>query len=138
MAIGITTGQVHDYVLARERALPAEQQTRFKLRTLSTRQRFRLMDLTRVDGRSGKVEIRTGEIQYTALRVGLVGWESFKDADGQDIEFLRDKGKVNVNGIDVHEPPTDGTLDRLTSEDAFELAEAITSANHLTKADAKN
>lgn len=136
MAIGITTGQVHDYVLERERGLPPEQQTVFQLRTLTTRQRFRLMDLHRL--RDGGVEIRQGEVQYTALKVGLVGWRNFLDANGAEIPFEREGGIRSVNHIDVNGPASDATLDRLASEDALELAEAVASAAHLTRADAKN
>tara|TARA_R110002012_G_scaffold313109_4_gene524430 strand:- start:1385 stop:1780 length:396 start_codon:yes stop_codon:yes gene_type:complete len=106
------------YVLADDRQLPEEDQTRFELRGLTVSEEAAVSD-SMILAQSGMDELsfRAGTHQLTVLRKGLRDWANFKDAEGAEIPFKRQKGH----------PPcvTDECLDRLLPRHRQEIMNAI-------------
>jgi hypothetical protein len=128
MAVARSTKEVFDYVLKEDRELPKEKQTVFHLRRLSTRHAVRARDLAEDQGRMCEF----------ALRAGVAGWDNFADEDGKAVECRHDKGSVPVFGIDVAEPMSMDSLNRIPPHVVGELATAIITGNTLTSDDVKN
>lgn len=122
MAIAINPTQTFDYVLRADRELPAEEQTVWKLRGLSHRERAQVEDNLATQGGDGQLSFRIGSQRLEILKAGLLGFENFLDAEGRPVPFDR-------QGAAVH----DRTLDRIAEADATELANAITARNSLSE-----
>lgn len=136
MSIGITPGREYRYVLRRDRALPRDQQTVFHYRVLLARERAQLEDevTSVVDG-----DFRTtpNQTNLRTLEAALVGWDNYRDEDGDLIPFHLDSKPRMILGS-LRCGPSQDTLDRLRFEDVAELAVAIRAGQHLTQDDAKN
>jgi hypothetical protein len=117
--------------------VPIEKRTTFRLKFLPSKTRLDLENIATMK-RKGDVSINVGSIKWAAMKAGLAGWENFLDGDGNPIPFETDKGRRNISGIVVENPPTDDTLDRLTPGQIQELADVIVEGNTLTKDDRKN
>jgi hypothetical protein len=130
MVVSRSTRENIPYVLLAERELPADQQTTFKLASLSHDTLLAQLQL-----------IAEGQVRKwvkVALAAGLRGWTNFRDADGNETEFRRSDRTVTIHGIEITKPVTDKTLDAIPSELLLELAQAIVDANQATVDDAKN
>jgi hypothetical protein len=95
-----------------------KEKTVFKLRALTGVER--LAALNQIGAPGNKTEL--------VLRYGLVGWENFRDAQGQVIEFKKDKdGHCDVVNFDY--------LSDLTM---LELRNAIQDRNEIQEEERKN
>lgn len=128
MPIARSAQEVFDYVALEDRELPAEKQTVFHLRRLSTRVMTRLRDIADDQGRVAEL----------ALRAGIAGWDKFVDQDGVVIEARHEKGEVLLWGIPIKDPLHVDSLNRLPVSLVGELATAIIAGNTVTDDDVKN
>jgi len=134
MPIAVDPRQPWDYVLKAERN--KEISTKFHLRPLTCGELATVEDnLAAFNAESGEARLLSGTQTLKILRMGLVGWSDFYDAEGKPVEFQGTRRKVA--GQDVVQPD-DITLDRLVPADRREIAEAITEQNRLTDTDRKN
>lgn len=130
MVVSRSTRENIPYVLQAERDLSAEQQTTFKLASLSHDTLLAILQLIS-EGQPRKwVKV--------ALAAGLRGWSNFRDADGNETEFRRSERSVTMHGVEISKPVTDKTLDAIPTELLLELAQAVVEANQATVDDAKN
>lgn len=132
MAIARSTAETFTHITAADRQLPAENQTKFLLRRLSTKLMLSLQNL-----RSGD-EGAIGSWMLVALRAGLAGWTNFVDETGAPIEFAMDSGRRTVCGIELDRSASEESVNRLSTADATELALEILKGNQVTADDAKN
>jgi hypothetical protein len=76
------------YVLERDRSLPKEEQTVWKLKHLTLAQEHAIIDQVAYDPITGRgVRQAAGTEHLRSLRHGLVGWENFQREDKTQIEF---------------------------------------------------
>lgn len=102
------------YVLGKDRALPREQQTVWKLKHLSLHAEQAAYDgIERT--RNESVVIDTGSRGLAVLREGLDGWDNFPDSKGVQVTVEK-----NARGC-----ISDECLMRIELEDRIELAGAI-------------
>lgn len=124
MPLARSNRDLFDYVLKEDRELPAEQQTVFHLRALSSRVAMRMHTLA--------------QVKPVALLAGVAGWKNFRDAAGNEVVCKHAKGKVIVEGIELDKPLSEESLDYLSPEWCNELAAAVLTNNRLSSDDAKN
>lgn len=120
--IAISMTEQHEFVLLRDRRLPAESPSRtvWLLRSLTRKERTALENLGRtVDG-----SIRVGSLITEAVRAGLVGWRNLVDAAGQPVEF-RAQPTPEIVLDRVAQPVANALLDRIPDEVLTELANEI-------------
>ena len=139
MAVAYLPGKFK-YVLKDERkaAKEGKEHTVFLLKALSARE---LEDLEASislgmtfskDEKGGEVtgsqEIKPGEKVNAFLRIGLCGWENFKDAKGNEVEFKKEEstGMASWDSINMVVPYR------------FELYNAIEDGNTVSQDEAKN
>lgn len=127
MAIAVDPNRTFDYVLKGDRKLPVEQQTVFKLKVLSAKELARLEDNISLMDLNGVMQVKSGSIILETLRIGLRGWDTFHDKNGNLIEFRDNNGK-----------PRDDNFDLLRPEWRRELANAITEQTKLSGDEIKN
>jgi hypothetical protein len=137
MVVARSNGEPFSYVLVAERELPAEKQTNFQLRRLSTRQLLLLQNMQGEDA-AGISGVQTGSISVAVLQIGLLGWSNFVDEHGSPVEFKQIKGERLIAGIPATNPASLGSLDLLPTEAAAELVGAIIKGNQITPEDRKN
>lgn len=128
MPVARSAHEVFDYVLLEERGLPAEKQTVFTLRRLTTRLHMRAQALAS----------DLGLMSEFVLRVGIAGWRNFAEAGGTEVPCKHDKGDRVVHGITVRDPLSEESLDFVPIGITGELAQAIINGNTLTADDVKN
>jgi len=124
MPIANTPGKVFDYILKRERALPKESQTVFKLRTLTADQWSIIWDQAGAGGQA-----------IMSVASGLTGWENFKDADGLPVSF---KGNESGLSDDDNLQRMMDNLNRIAGADILELSYAIRARNVIEEIERKN
>lgn len=128
MPLAIDPNTPFDYVVKDDQNLPTESKTVFSIRPLTEREAREFEGGIKVDSKTGQFTLDNREAEYQLLLRGLVGWRNFRDADGNDVEFLLDgKGKCDPKN-----------LDRIAQKYRTELADAIQSGMILTEADAGN
>jgi hypothetical protein len=123
--IAVSRREVFDYVLEEDRELLPEQQTLFKLRPLTLKQSIPIEDELGKHAASGGLPM--GTFNYKVLKAGLVGWENLVDDNGQPLVFSTGKDGVE-----------DELLERFTTAQRTELANAIWQRAKPTDDDAKN
>lgn len=128
MPVARSTREVFDYVCQEDRELPKEKQTVFHLRRLSTRHAVRARDLAEEQGRMCEF----------ALRAGIAGWDNLCDDEGRAVPCAHDKGVHGIFGIEVKDPLSLESLNRLPPQIIGELASAIITGNTLSEDDVKN
>ena len=134
MPIAIDTSRPFDYVLKCDRT--AERPTVFQLARMSVAVRAPLQDgLVVVDNAAKTSRVNSGTTELQTLRLGLLGWSDFYDAEGRPVPFETNAGMRTRGGRAM---VTDACLDRLSNEHQKELAEAIIEGNVLTADDRKN
>lgn len=132
MVVSRTKSDVIPYVCRADRALPAEQQTQFLLRPLSSKVVLATQNL-----RAGG-EMQVGTAMLLALKAGLAGWRNFPDPEGKPTPFEQETGVQLVFGVEVDRPVTDATLERVPKDLLIELATAIHTEGKLQDADIPN
>ena len=133
MAIAVNPKKVFKYTLIEERKKPAEKQTVFMLKNLSSLELAKVEDslsfsVTRDDAgepSAGEVNVKGGSKTLSILHAGLVGWENFKDEKGKEVKFNKSEGYYK-------------NLDYLKPAWRRELSDAITEQNSLTEEESKN
>lgn len=135
MPIAITPNSTFDYVLKLDRDKPEDERTRFKLRSLTAAEQAKVEDQSASLSGENEIRVRSGSTVLEALKMALVGWEGFKDQQGNDVPFRSTTRKVN--GVDVVQGDV-ANLDWLAPEWRRELAEAITARGRLTEEDRGN
>jgi hypothetical protein len=132
MPVARSTTETFTYVTLADRQLPAERQTTFSLRRLSTKLMLSLNNLREGDAAA------IGSWMTVALRAGLAGWTNLCDPDGAPVEFSMDPRPAVVCGIELTRSASEASVNRLAVEDATEISIAIMRGNSLTADDAKN
>lgn len=136
MPVARSARELFDYVLMEDRDLPAEQQTTFSLRALSTRVSLALDNLASTDGKD--IAVRVGHRIIATVRAGLAGWRNFNDKDGKPIPFHAAAGPRMIYGVEVDNPADLESLEWFSPEQVKELAGAIVDGNQLTRADVRS
>lgn len=132
MALARSTTETFTYITLADRQLPPDRQTQFLLRRLSTKLMISLQNLREGDTAA------IGSWMLLALRAGVAGWTNFVDETGAPIEFRLDAGRRTVLGIELERSASEESINRLSAEDATELAIEILKGNQVTATDAKN
>lgn len=131
--IAIDPDATHRYIPKIARDWPVEDQPVFLIKTLKAKEAANLQDgmtdavVNKKDSNDTTVRIYSGTAAVKALKAGLVGWENFKDADGEDVEFRENNGTPRMENFD-----------RIPVKIRAELAEAITEGTFLTEQEEKN
>ncbi len=107
MAIALNLKAV-DFVLKCDKDLPPEEQTIFKIKPLTAKQYMEMADTMEYSGETVK---HMGLATYNMLKIGLIGWKNFKDAEGNDVSFI-----TNM----------DDNLNRIPADYRMELSTKIT------------
>lgn len=118
----INPSKVHDYVCKPERGLSSSEQTVFKVKYLTVNQTAELRDeiyTVKGVGKARSEKLQTGTVDMKTLKLGLVGWANFKDEEGKEVVF--DKNKI----VDM--------LDMIPPEARTELAGHIRGESELTE-----
>lgn len=136
MVIAVSTEDRFRYVCQAERGLPAEEQTVFLLRSLTSKELALLDDgIPQVQQGTDLVNVSVGSMLHKALRAGLTGWENLLDAKGQAVEPEFERcNLLGRNGEFLKEK----SLDRLPREVRKELGNAIYNGSFLTEEDSGN
>jgi hypothetical protein len=129
---------------------PPDQQTTFHLKTLSAKEQEEVEDsiptVYESEVKGGRVsrakrrelekkgskvsmKMKTGARVNTYLRIGLMGWDNFKDENGKLVEFL----PPDVTGMCRWE-----NIDRLGPDLRFEISQAIEEGNQISEKEEKN
>jgi len=133
MARSIDPRDTFEFILKADRSLEDTDpnKTVWILRALTPAEEARLQDqvaFSSSDG--GQIGYRSGSVLLDTLRLGVVGWRNFRDADGDEIEVRRKKvGSVNGNRDELH----DDCIARIHPDDRRELSNAITAGGRLTE-----
>jgi len=121
------------YILLRDRGskVAPEERTTWNLRRLSAQEREQISNVgIEVDRETDKLGIAVNQtaIINSYLRIGLGGWENFRDSDGNPVMFAPPElgmcAWANINQIDA--------------ADREELAHAIEKGNSLGETEIKN
>jgi hypothetical protein len=131
MAIAYNPNKVFDYVLEADRNLKPELRTVFKLKTLSANEMAQVEDGWKITpGADEKtlISLNRGSATVNLLRIGLRGWQNFKDTEGAHIPFADPE----------HGMCAMANIDKLTPTDRHELAHAIEDGTKVTETDRKN
>lgn len=132
MPIALNPKEPFEYVLRCDRNLPEEQRTVFLLLPLTVAEDFSLQN--RISRQASSVGVAVGDMRRELLQRGLVGVRNFRAPDGSDVPFDTDASK-SFGGRHV---VSDAFLDRLSSLDRTELAEAIQTHNRVSEDERKN
>ncbi len=135
MVIAVTPDERHTFVLPAERELPEGQQTKFFLRTLTTRERLAL-DRSRIDS-SGDRFIDFGDRCLETLRAGLTGWDNLVDANGAAVPYEQTGAELDVCGV-RRRCISDASLNRLPGDVVTEVLREINRLTELTPEDVGN
>jgi len=123
MAVSLNLNKV-PYILECDKDQPVEKQTTFYIKPLSAKQSASLQDSMKFSGSGeGASMTNIGSNTLEMVKIGLVGWENFKDEVGNEIKFLKDM---------------DANLDRLAVSYRYELAGKIMELSNLSEPEAKN
>lgn len=130
--IAIDPEAVHRYVPKIARSLPVEDQPIFLIKALKAKESAKiqdgLADYVEGDGNvAPAVRIYSGTAILNALKLGLSGWENFKNAKGEDVAWRENNGQARPENIDFIPPDI-----------RKELAEVITEGTFLTEQEEKN
>lgn len=121
-----------DFVLEDNRKDKTEEQTTFKLKSLKGKRRDEVRDRQFYNAKvipgaiEGQVEMRLSDYNAAnrlAAYYGLVGWENFQRANGDDIRF---PGKGAA------------CIEHLGDDDVQEIGERIREISELTEEETKN
>lgn len=102
-----------DFIIESDRALPADEQTVFRLRPLTA------IEYQRAGEHSA---VSTAECWRYVLKSALLGWSNFRDSAGE-VKFL---SEITAN------------LSRLSHEQTGEIANKILESSQVTENDRKN
>ena len=115
MPIALDPRRETKYVLACDRELPTEKQTKFFIRPLTIRQHAEWQDsIMNYDAETKEVKTNYYSNILTLLRFGLIGCSDFFDSEGREVRFAMRNGQVS-----------DEFLERLSPEHRYEIATAI-------------
>lgn len=123
MAIAVSVDQIKDFILEEDQKSPKEEQTVFKLRPLTARQRALVQDCSELASDGVSIKMHVGTIQLKTVEAGLVSWSNFKDAAGVEVKFGKNAMK---------------NMDRLPVQVITQLYAAITDLNTVGAEEEKN
>lgn len=132
MPIALDPSKTWDYILQAERGEATP--TTFTLKALTVADEAELQDRM-VAVEDGTTRVLSGTHTLDTLRKGLVGWHSFRFADGTAAPYATDPGRRMRDGRAC---VSDAALALLTPAVRKELAEAIIERNTITEAERKN
>lgn len=137
--VGLSMGAVTPFESARDPAKGTERATRFKLGSLDVFTVGYLSDLAYAMHTNAvgdmRVSVKRNAASIEAVRLGLRGWENFKDAAGNDCAFtLVDR---EVNGVRV-KSVSDESMRYLDIDTVLELAEELRRRNTVSEGLEKN
>lgn len=93
MAISLDAQGEYNYVLIKERSLPINQQTVWKIRPLKSRHWLRINSPDMIQAEGSQV--------IFVLRNSLIGWSNFLDRNGKETPFALDAdGCASLESID--------------------------------------
>lgn len=81
------------------------------------------------------LSVDQNDMHYQAAQFGLRGWKNFKDALGNDIQFITVKKSLGNRSYDV---VADSVLALVPQETIAEIGQAVLAANIVTDTEAKN
>jgi uncharacterized protein YcfJ len=144
MPIALNINATKRYVLEADRKLPQEHQTIFILGNLPLEERIKIEDEQAQYGVStdknpeakADMTIKQHKRNLEIVKLGLVGFENFKDGDGKDVLFetvAMPGGRAGSKNV-----VSGKCLNRFTMEWIDEIAKAIIDLNAITPEEAKN
>jgi hypothetical protein len=144
MPIALNINATKKYILEADRKLPIEQQTIFELANLPIEERIRIEDAQAQYGVStdanpdskADMTIKQHKRNLEIVKLGLVGFENFKDSDGKNVVFETIASTGGKNGS--KNIVSGKCLNRFAMEWIDELAKAIIDLNALTSEEIKN
>jgi len=121
-----------DYILVEDRKLPPEEQTVWKLRSLSYDEHEDLAELRGTASATGQMVFIQNPLRRArrALNLGLLGWENFRGPDGP--------AELKTKGMGSSRIILDETMNLIRREDAIEIADAIIEGAQLRESTSKN
>jgi hypothetical protein len=137
MVIARSVSETFLYVCKADRELPADKQTRFRLRRLPATIGLQLDNLHDATA-AGHVSLRLGDQRIVCLVAGLAGWENLQNSKGEPVEFHAHAGERTHFGITIKNPAQLESVNALPEDVAEELAIAIRNGSDLTADDVKN
>lgn len=128
MAIAVDPNKIVPYVLKEDRHLPPDQQTIWKTKILTARQHAHLQDYAvQANSTDSSMFVKSGSTVLETIKMGLYGWENFKDENGKEVEWrIKD-------GI-----PLDENFDRMQPRWRQEISKFISERNTLSAEQIKN
>lgn len=132
MVISINPEAKVAFVPYADQELPKERQTTFWIRDLTLREMEALEDqevsrteiLTSDGSRAVNIEPHYGRSRRLLLLAGLVGWEGFRDEDGNEVQFRTEAKPEVVLGRSCR-PVLETLLERIPGEVRDEIAGVI-------------
>jgi hypothetical protein len=139
MAIAVDVNKTIRHVPTCDRSLAPEKQTTFLLGLLSSAEQAVLeatLRLFLVDavGAAKAVEVRRESFKLRVLKKALRGWENFRDAAGNQVEFK----SLQAGGANGRRMATDEMVDLIPGSIRTELVDVVTEAAQLSEDDQKN
>jgi len=127
--IAVDPDAVNRYVPEDAREWPEADQPVFLLKALKAREAAKLQDhgVEVGMGTDNTMRVLSGSTIIRALELGLVGWENFKDASGNEVEWRENNGKGRPEN-----------LDRIPERIRRELAEVIAEGTFFMEQEEKN
>jgi hypothetical protein len=131
MVIAIDPGFEYPYIPKCDKDLPEGEQTTFSLKVLDAKVYARITNSSTLNPNTREVRVRGGTVLLDTLREGLVGWNNFKDRDGNPIDF-------KFNKVGKGQRASDESISRIPPKIRSELSDQITEMSDLNKEEAKN
>ena len=123
MAITVDTKKTHEYVLKADRKVNDTERTVFLIKTLTAREMSMVMSIAQnhTDIKKTDLEKLTDDM-IRICKLGVAGWNNFKDSNGNNILFKHDDAVFNL----------------ISFQDIHELATAVIELNSVMGQDSKN
>jgi hypothetical protein len=143
MPVALSLSATKKYVLEADRKLPVDQQTIFELANLPIEERIKIEDAQAQYGVStskdpdemADMTIKVHARNLELVKLGLVGFENFKDSDGNAVVFESVASPKKNGSKNIVSPRC---LNRFAMEWIDELAKAIIELNSISVEEIKN
>jgi len=132
----VSVNSTTDYICKCDRGLPKEEQTVFKIRSLSVEQEAVLEDALGQVKQGGDFAVNLGSQALLALNLGLENVENLTGPKGKAVKMERDERKALLKG--GVRPWKDESLSQIPRAERNEVAQFIINGGQLTETEAKN
>lgn len=140
MVKAITPRTEFDYIAKEDRADDADPNfvVKWRLRALTSAEMAKMEDSTQsADPKTGRVDLNQGTVRIEGARACIVGWENFKDGEGNEIPFETEMTEMTVLGK-KRKPVRRVLLERIPYALLGELVDAATKGSRLEDDEGKD